>query len=628
MPASATHTGGVAPSSLNFAAGELVATFNTLLVGETSTITFQATLNTSPAVTPGATITNTATTTWTSLPGPVVTPQSTHNPLSTERTGNPADPGGALNNYTANDNEDVTVHESSLAGFVYIDANNNGVRDGGEVGISGVNVRLTGTDHLGNSVDVTVQTNGSGAYSFTGLRPGTYQVQESQPVGYTDGLESIGTPTLGTTLGNDIFTTVTFPAATNTTATNYNFGELTSSELSITKTGTPHTALPGGQVVYTLEVTNAGPNAAIDAVMTDPLPGGTTFVSIVAPGGWSCSTPAGGANGTVSCTNASFAVGTQSFTLTVQLDAGLAPHAVIHNVATITSSSADIKPENNRDDERTVLAATGDGDLGVTKTDNVDPVQVGQQVTYTVTVTNHGPTATDATVTDNVPAGLNFVSATPSSGACGVVNPVVCTIPGMAPGASATITIVADATTPGTVTNNVTVTGTAPDPNPANDQDDEPTTIINAGELDLSIVKTGPVTVARGATLVYTHVIRNDGAAAANSVAVNDPLAIVGLTFLGNTGDCTTAFPCALGTMNAGDTRTIVSTYAVDPAYAGPDTIVNTSTVSTPDAESNLANNTSQWTTSVWDRDRRGPVDRQVRFAGCDGRRHADRTTR
>ena len=252
------------------------------------------------------------------------------------------------------------------------------------------------------------------------------------PAGYTDGLESIGTPTLSTTLGNDIFTTITFPLATNTTAIDYNFGEVTSSELSITKTGTPHTSLPGGQVVYTLEVTNAGPNAAVNAVMTDPLPGGTTFVSLVSPGGWSCTTPAVSANGTVSCSNASFAVGTQTFTLTVQLDAGLAPHSTIHNIATITSSSADIKPENNRDDEVTVVAATGDGDLGVTKTDNVDPVQVGQQVTYTITVTNHGPTATDATVTDNVPAGLNFVSATPSSGTCGVVNPVVCTIPGMA----------------------------------------------------------------------------------------------------------------------------------------------------------------------------------------------------
>src|SRR5262249_46231879 len=153
--------------------------------------------------------------------------------------------------------------------------------------------------------------------------------------------------------------------------------------------------------------------------------------------------------------------------------------SVLHNVATITSSSADIKPENNQDDEYTVLAAAGDGDLGVTKTDSVDPVEVGQQVTYTITVTNHGPATTDATVTDTVPAGLSFVSATPSAGTCGVVNPVVCTIPGMAPGATETITVVAGAMTPGTVTNNVTVTGTAPDPNPANDQDDEPTTIID-----------------------------------------------------------------------------------------------------------------------------------------------------
>ena len=109
--------------------------YDTLLVGETSTITFQATLNTSPAVTPGSTITNTATVRGrVCLDGDHAADE--HNAFSTERTATSADPGGALNNYMANDSEDVTVHESSLAGFVYIDANNDGARDGGEAGIA------------------------------------------------------------------------------------------------------------------------------------------------------------------------------------------------------------------------------------------------------------------------------------------------------------------------------------------------------------------------------------------------------------------------------------------------------------------------------------------------------------
>ena len=158
----------------------------------------------------------------------------------------------------------------------------------------------------------------------------------------------------------------------------------------------------------------------------------------------------------------------------------------------------------------------------------------------------------------------------------------------------------ADAVTPGTVTNTVTVTGTAPDPNPSNDQDDEPTTIINAGELDLSIVKSGPATVARGvdARLHARHPQRRRGRGelgGSERSAARSP----GLTFLGTPATARRRFPCALGTLNPGDMRTIVSTYAVDLAYAGPDTIVNIVDGLDADAESNLTNNTSQWTTRV-----------------------------
>ena len=76
-------------------------------ITHSATITFQATLDIT--VTPGEVITNTANLTWTSLPGDIDTAQSTYNPLSVERTGNPADIGGAANDYLASDGADVTV---------------------------------------------------------------------------------------------------------------------------------------------------------------------------------------------------------------------------------------------------------------------------------------------------------------------------------------------------------------------------------------------------------------------------------------------------------------------------------------------------------------------------------------
>ena len=59
--------------------------------------------------------------TYTSLPGSTVTPVSPYNPVSTERTGNPIDPGGAVNDLADSDNFPVTLNSSSLAGTVYVD---------------------------------------------------------------------------------------------------------------------------------------------------------------------------------------------------------------------------------------------------------------------------------------------------------------------------------------------------------------------------------------------------------------------------------------------------------------------------------------------------------------------------
>ena len=111
---------------------------------------------------------------------------------------------------------------SSLSGNVYVDSNNNGTRDAGEPPIAGVIVTLTGTDNLGHPVSESTTTDASGAYSFTNLQPGTYTLQETQPVNFIDGKDSIGTP--GGTQGNDIFTNIQLPAGFD--GVQNNFGEI------------------------------------------------------------------------------------------------------------------------------------------------------------------------------------------------------------------------------------------------------------------------------------------------------------------------------------------------------------------------------------------------------------------
>ncbi len=75
----------------------------------------------------------------------------------------------------------ATQTPASKSGYVYVNANDDGIKQSGEAGIKGVKIILTGTNDLGQSVRVTTTTDASGYYIFSGLRPGTYSVTEVQP---------------------------------------------------------------------------------------------------------------------------------------------------------------------------------------------------------------------------------------------------------------------------------------------------------------------------------------------------------------------------------------------------------------------------------------------------------------
>ena len=108
----------------------------------------------------------------------------------------------------------------SISGTVFQDDNNNGVQDAGEVGIEGVTVRLTGTDDFGNPVDITVQTDAAGNYTFENLNPGTFTVTQTQPAGFNDGRDN---GAAGSTVGNDQISNITLGAGE--AATGNTFGE-------------------------------------------------------------------------------------------------------------------------------------------------------------------------------------------------------------------------------------------------------------------------------------------------------------------------------------------------------------------------------------------------------------------
>jgi len=243
-------------------------------------------------------------------------------------------------------------------------------------------------------------------------------------------------------------------------------------------------------------------------------------------------------------------------------------------------------------------------DLSITKSDAPDPVTPGGTLTYTLTVTNGGPTgATSVSVTDTLPAGVTFVSASGAGWTCTQSGgTVTCTRASLAAAATATITIVVtvNPTTTGTITNTATVTSVTADPNTANNTATATTTV--GGRADLSIAKSGPATASAGTDITYMVTVTNNGPSASSGGTVTDTLP-AGTTFAGASSGCSQTAPnvvtCSFGALASGASLTFSIGAHINPATQGQ--ITNTATVTATNAseDNNGANNSATATTTV-----------------------------
>jgi len=242
----------------------------------------------------------------------------------------------------------------------------------------------------------------------------------------------------------------------------------TSADVSVTVSG-PSSVTAGTNATYTITLNNAGPSDAQGVVLSDLLPAGATFVSIT-PGSGNPEAFTFGQSGSTVTETASGAVAaghSDSFTLVVSAASTLANGAAFNDTASISASTADPNSANNSATAAGTVATSADLSVQVSGPSTANE---GDSATYTITVTNSGPSvASGVSLTDTLGSLLNFQSATTSQGTFSQSGGVVTfSIGTVAANGTVTATVKAQAIEDGSTSDVASVAGATGDPTTAN----------------------------------------------------------------------------------------------------------------------------------------------------------------
>ncbi len=352
--------------------------------------------------------------------------------------------------------------------------------------------------------------------------------------------------------------------------------------VSVTKVADDATISAGQNAGFTITATNDGPGVATNVTLHDQLPSGVAWQE--SPDNPDCSI----SGGVLDCAFGDLAEGASASVHIVgptdQADCG-----TLTNTATVAADNED--PGFGSDNSATATITVQCPDLKITKVADKGSVSAGDQVGYTVMVTNNGPgKAFDVVLHDTLPAnpGLSWtVESTTGGWTCGISAGVLtCGGNGfnLASGASASVHITSPTTsaTCGTISN----TGTADASN-----DDQVSTgivqvTVQCASLVISKVADDAI-VNAGDPIGYTITVTNNGAGTAKNVVVSDTLPTNGglnWSIDGGTGaaDCSISqgvLTCHFGDMASGASKTVHISSPTTAATCG--TVVNSASAST-----------------------------------------------
>lgn len=364
--------------------------------------------------------------------------------------------------------------------------------------------------------------------------------------------------------------------------------------IDITKVANPAGPVSAGDPIgFDITVTNTGTGTALNVVVNDPLPAGIVWSAGAVTGpngaGVTCSIDTAPSPDVLSCTDASLPAG-GSWSVHISGTTDAADCGTVSNTAGVQTS-------NDGSDTATASVVVQCPDVTVAKTPDGGTVNAGGTAQFTIVVTNLGPgTATNVTLTDNLPAGVDWSEDSASCTITGAVGSEVlnCNFGTLASGASATVHVsgLTDAADCGVIPNTATVAASNEAPAQGGNNSDNGSIEVLCAQIviDKTANPAGPVSA--GDPIGFDATVSNNGNGAATDVHVSDPLpagidwslgAITGDTagvtcqITGSVGS--EALTCDDASMAAGDSFTVHVSGVTDAADCG--TVTNTATVST-----------------------------------------------
>jgi uncharacterized repeat protein (TIGR01451 family) len=363
-------------------------------------------------------------------------------------------------------------------------------------------------------------------------------------------------------------------------------GECPGSDLAIGMIGQPEPAIIGSPLTYIISVTNNGPSSAKNVAISQVLPDSVVFLSAsTSQGSWA------------------YAGGVVTASLGKMNARGVATVTVIGlpTIAGLIASSASVSSEqtdfdlSNNSTTTTSHVNPPTADLAVGLLASPSLLSVGGNVTYSLALTNNGPSpASGATVTNVFPDGIVLLGESLSQGnLIAYGNTVVCNFGGLAKGAQATATINATVIKPGTLIATASASANQIDPVAINNFVATPVTVGPSADLALTLVAfPNPVVLSSNMTFVTT--VTNHGPSIATNTVMTQTLPIgVNVvatsvsqgTFSFNNGNLV----CNLGTLPQGGGATI--TVTVTSTKLG--NLPSTASVSSPQSDPDQANNSA-----------------------------------